>query len=203
MNLFKKLSLVVCAATYLLSSSAIAQPLDTGKKVIVVYYSRSGNNIRNGEIVNLKVGNTAVVANKIHDLIKSDTYEIKTVKEYPEDYRETTRVAQEEFENNVRPELKGELPKLENYDVMIIGTPIWWGTMPTAVMSFLEKVDCTNKIILPYTTHEGSGLGRVVRNVKEIARGDNIKVTEGLAICGSDVQNCDADVKEWILNNLK
>src|SRR5208337_4215985 len=137
-------------------------------KSLIAYFSRKGNNYVGGSIVNLPIGNTEVIAKKIQELTGSDMFQIKTVKSYPEDYTETKNVAQEEFRKNSRPELTEILDDMDSYDVIYLGYPIWYGTMPMAVFAFLESYDFSGKTIIPYCTHEGSGLGQSVRDIKKL-----------------------------------
>ena len=165
-------------------------------KSLSVYYSRKGNNYVGGSIVNLPVGNTEVIAKKIQGLTGSDPFQIETVKAYPEDYTETTRVAQDELSGNARPELAGTVADLDSYEVIYLGYPNWWGTMPMAVYTFLDAYDFSGKTIVPYCTHEGSGLGSSERNIKKLC--PTAKVLSGLAIRGSGVDRADKDVTSWL-----
>ena len=168
----------------------------TNSKSLIAYFSRKGNNYVGGSIVNLPIGNTAVVAKKIQELTGSDTFEIKTIKSYPEDYTETTNVAKEELSNNFRPELTEIVDDMDSYDVIYIGYPNWYGTMPMAVFTFLESYDFSGKTIIPYCTHEGSGLGQSVRDIKKLC--PNSRVLDGLAIKGGSVNRNQNDVSAWL-----
>ena len=165
-------------------------------KSLIAYFSRKGNNYVGGSIVNLPIGNTEVIAKKIQELTGSDMFEIKTVKSYPEDYTETTNVAKEELSNNSRPELTEIVDDIDSYDVIYIGYPNWYGTMPMAVFTFLESYDFSGKTIIPYCTHEGSGLGQSVRDIKKLC--PNSRVLDGLAIKGGSVNRNQNDVSAWL-----
>jgi flavodoxin len=128
-------------------------------KSLIAYFSRKGNNIVGGKIVNLPVGNTEVAAKMIQKLTGSDTFRIDTVKDYPSDYNKTTDVARQELRQNARPELSGRMDNMDDYRVIFLGYPNWWGTMPMAVFTFLETYDFSGKTIIPFCTHEGSGMG--------------------------------------------
>lgn len=168
-------------------------------KSIVVYYSRRGNNYLNGNIVNLAVGNTEVVAGKIQALTGSDIFRIETVKKYPEDYTETTVVAQQEKDGNARPELTARIGNFDRYDVIYLGYPIWWGTFPMAVYTFLESYDFSGKTIVPFCTHEGSGLGSSIGDIKEACPA--AEVLKGLAIRGGNANSSDRQLGEWLKEN--
>jgi flavodoxin len=166
------------------------------QKSLSVYYSRKGSNYLGGNIVNLPIGNTEVIARKIQGLTVSDLFQIETVKPYPEDYTETTRVAQDELRSNARPELTETVADMASYEVIYLGYPNWWGTMPMAVFTFLESYDFSGKTIVPYCTHEGSGLGSSERDIKKLC--PTAKVLSGLAIEGGTVGRADNDVANWL-----
>lgn len=75
------------------------------------------------------------MAKKIQKATESDLFEIKTIKTYPEDYTKTTEIAKEEVSQNVRPELVQTINDMEKYNVIYLGYPNWWGTMPMAVLA--------------------------------------------------------------------
>jgi len=165
-------------------------------KSLIAYYSRKGQNYVNGSIVNLSVGNTEVVAKKIQAMTGSNLFEIDTVENYPIDYTETTNVAMDEKRGNVRPELTQTVDNMDSYDVIYLGYPNWWGTFPMAVFTFLESYDFSGKTIIPFCTHEGSGLGNSERDIKKLC--PNAKVKSGLAIRGGSVKSADNLLKSWI-----
>jgi flavodoxin len=165
-------------------------------KSLIAYFSRKGNNIVGGSIVDLPIGNTEVIAKKIRELTGSDMFRIETVKPYPEDYTETTNVAREEQRQNARPKLTDIVADLDSYDVIYVGYPNWWGTMPMAVFAFLESYDFSGKTIFPYCTHESSGMGSSERDIKKLC--PNAKVLPGLAIRGGSVDRADKDLAKWL-----
>ncbi|MBP2653622.1 MAG: hypothetical protein H6Q73_1191 [Firmicutes bacterium] len=165
-------------------------------KSLIAYYSRKGNNYVGGNIVNLPIGNTEVIAKKIQQLIGSDLFEIKTVKSYPEDYTETTNVAKKELKENARPELAETINNIADYEVIYLGYPNWWGTFPMAVFTFLESYNFSGKTIVPYCTNEGSGMGSSERDIKKLC--PNAKVISGLTIRGGSVDKADKDVANWL-----
>jgi flavodoxin len=165
-------------------------------KSLIAYFSRKGNNYVGGSIVNLPIGNTEVIAKKIQKLTGSDIFQIKTVKSYPEDYTETTNVAHEEQRKNARPELTEIVDNMDSYDVIYIGYPNWYGTMPMAVFTFLESYDFSGKTIVPFCTHEGSGMGSSERDIEKLCPQSPIQ--DGLAVRGRDVKNAQNEVSEWL-----
>ena len=140
----------------------------TDSKCLIAYFSRSGNNYVSGTIVNLPVGNTEVIATMIQEITKGDLFHIEAVSAYPVDYTETTKVAQQELRTNARPKLTRNLESMPSYDVIFLGYPNWYGTMPMPVFTFLEEYNFSGKTIAPFCTHEGSGLGRSVADIKKM-----------------------------------
>lgn len=166
------------------------------KKILIAYYSRKGNNYVGGSIVNLPVGNTEVVAKKIQGITGGDLFHIETVKSYPDDYTQATEVAQQELRAGARPELTEKLEDLEAYDAVYLGYPNWWGTMPMAVYTFLESWDFSGKTIIPFCTHEGSGMGNSERDIRKVC--PDAKVLSGIAIKGSNAGRSDKDLANWL-----
>lgn len=165
-------------------------------KSLIAYFSRKGNNYVSGNIIDLPIGNTKIIAQKIQVLTGSDLFEIDTVQSYPEDYTETTNVAQEEKRQNARPELTEIVNDMASYDVIYLGYPNWWGTMPMAVFTFLESYDFSGKTIIPFCTHEGSGMGSSERDIKKLC--PQAKVLSGLAIRGGSVSKAGNDLTNWL-----
>lgn len=170
--------------------------IEMATKSLIAFYSRKGNNYLGGSIVNLPIGNTEVIAKKIQELTGSDLFQIQTVKPYPEDYTESTKVAQDELSGNARPELTEMVDDVESYGVIYIGYPNWWGTMPMAVSTFLESYDFSGKTIIPFCTHEGSGLGSSERDIKKLC--PKAQVLSGLAIKGGSVGRADKELANWL-----
>jgi len=167
-------------------------------KSIIAYFSREGNNYVAGSVVNLAVGKTEVIAKKIQESTGSDLFRIKTVQIYPEGYTEATRVAQAELRENARPKLMDEVDNLGGYDTVFVGYPNWWRTTPMAVCSFLESSDFSGKTIVPFCTHEGSGMGNSERDIQKLC--PSAKMLPGLAIKGSNVGNADKAITNWLKN---
>lgn len=177
-------------------TSAGAQEPGDSTRTLVVCFSRRGNNYLDGKIVFLEEGNTEVVARKICELTGADLFRIEPEKPYPDDYYETTRVAREELAASARPAIRGELPRTECYDVIYLGYPNWWGTMPMAVFTFLERCNLGGKTIVPFCTHEGSGMGRSEADLKAACPGAT--VLKGLPLRGGRVRTSDRQIAEWV-----
>lgn len=163
-------------------------------KSIVIYYSRAGDNYVDGDIKNLEIGNTEVIANVIAELTNSDIFKIEQVYPYSDDYSECIDEAKKDQRANVRPEIEAIPENLQTYDVIYLGYPNYWGTMPMAMFTFLESVSLENKVIKPFCSHEGSGLGRSEEDIKRLC--PKAKVEKGLEIHGARI--IEEKLKEWL-----
>ena len=114
---------------------------------------------------------------------------------YARDYNECIAQAQADQRQNARPELRNCPETLAEYDVIYLGYPNYWSTMPMAVFTFLEHFDFSGKTIKPFCTHEGSGLGSSVSDIKELC--PTAKVEKGLAIQGGSVRRARKDIEKW------
>lgn len=168
----------------------------TNHNILIAYFSRSGNNYVGEQIVNLQIGNTEVVAKMIREMTKGDLFHIESVNVYPDGYTETTEVAQQELRAKARPKLTGHLENMASYDVIFLGYPNWWGTMPMPVFTFLEEYDLSGKTIVPFCTHEGSGLGHSVADIKKICPRSTI--LDDFAVRGGDVKKAKNDISAWL-----
>lgn len=166
------------------------------QKVLVAYFSRPGQNYVHGIPRTIAVGNTEAAAKTIVALTGSDEFRIETVKPYPDGYKETTEVAKDELRRQARPALKSKPPKLDGYDLIVVGYPNWWGNMPMPMYSFLEACDFAGKKILPLCTHEGSGLGRTEAELRRVC--PKAEVLKGLAVQGSLVADAAPALKRWL-----
>ncbi|MEZ5335009.1 MAG: flavodoxin [Methanolobus sp.] len=125
-----------------------------------------------------------------------DVFQIDTVKPYPKDYAATTNIAKKELNENARPQLSSHVDNMELYDVIFLGYPNWWGTMPMPVFTFLEEYDLSGKVIVPFCTHEGSGMGRSESDIEKLC--PEATILKGLAIHGSRVSAAKKDIENWL-----
>lgn len=179
----------------ILTAIIILSAFTASAQTLVVYYSREGQNYTSEGIVNLKVGNTRVVAEKIQSLTGADIFRLETVRTYSEDYMTCTQEAKEELNAKARPALKADID-ISKYDTIYLGWPCWWGTYPMCVATFLEAHDWTGKTVIPFTTHEGSGFGNGLRDLKVAAKG--AKVTKGLSLRGTSVRSSDRQIENFV-----
>ncbi|ADY35327.1 flavodoxin [Bacteroidales bacterium SW292] len=166
------------------------------KKILVAFFSRAGENYAVGHI---EKGNTHIIAEMIAAETDGDLFHIEPVTPYPDDYTECTEVAKQELNVKARPAIKGDI-KVEDYDIIFIGYPNWWGDMPMPVYTFIEKHSWQGKTVIPFCTHEGSGLSGTENKLKAACKGAT--VLKGLAVRGATAQNAQAQAKESVNNWL-
>ncbi|MDE6426109.1 MAG: NAD(P)H-dependent oxidoreductase [Ruminococcus sp.] len=163
--------------------------------ILIVYYSRKGENYWNGSIRNISKGNTERVAEFIQKAVGGDMFEVDTIKPYSESYMTCIDEAKQELRADARPEIKAFPDNLEDYDTIFVGYPNWWGTMPMCMFTLLEKYDFTGKTIIPFCTNEGSGMGSSERDLQKICKGAVLK--KGLSIHGAESANSESNVALW------
>lgn len=170
--------------------------METGKKVLVAFFSHTGENYGVG---NITKGNTHIIAEMIAEETDGKLFEIVPVKEYPKTYDACVDIAKQEKEADVRPAIKGDIA-VEDYDVVFIGYPNWWGDMPMPVYTFIEKHRWTGKTVIPFCTHEGSGMSDTERYISEACTGAT--VGKGLAVRGTTAQKkqeqARKSVRSWL-----
>lgn len=169
----------------------------SNSNILIAYFSRTGENYSVGVI---EKGNTHIIADMIGEELGADMFEITTVTPYPDTYDECTDVAKKEQEENARPEIVGSVENMDDYDVIFLGYPIWWSDMPMAVYTFLESYDFSGKTIVPFCTHEGSGLSSTENSIAEVC--PNAEVQNGLSIRGTVAQNEQDEANEAVMNWL-
>ncbi len=162
-------------------------------KTLVVFFSHAGENYSVG---NIEVGNTKIVADYISEITGAEQFEIVADKDYDMPYMELIEVAKQEANNGELPAIAGGLEHLDQYDTVFIGGPVWWGTYPQVMFTFFRDYDLNGKTIIPFTTHEGSGLASCVDDVKEAY--PNAVVKPGFAIYGHEVRSGRAKVEKWL-----
>lgn len=154
-------------------------------KVLVAYFSRADENYGVGYV---SEGNTAKIAKIIAQKTGADLFEIKTKRSYDKTYNKAINEAKDEQTKNERPELAADLTQEEigKYETIFIGYPIWWGDLPMPVYTFLESKNLDGKTIIPFCTHEGSGLSGTAGTFKSMFKKSTVK--DGLAIRGRTAQ---------------
>ncbi|MCL2000853.1 MAG: NAD(P)H-dependent oxidoreductase [Planctomycetes bacterium] len=180
MALLAVMGMMLCGMT------AVAQDAGANRvpKILIVFFS--------------KTNNTRTIAEQIHSRVGGDMFHVATKKPYPQDYRETTRIARIEFDNNERPELAATIAPedMRAYDIIFFGYPNWWGTIPMAMFTFLEQFDWAGKTIIPFCTHGSGGLGRGPADIGKLAPGATLR--QGLAIQGNSASRAQGEVDNWL-----
>ena len=166
-------------------------------KTIVIFFSHAGDNYAVG---NIEVGNTKIVADYISEITGAEQFEIVTHKYDGMAYNPLIKLAQQEADNGELPPYEGAAPDLTQYDTVFIGGPVWWGTYPQVMFTLFRDINLDGKTVIPFTTHEGSGLANCVSDVRAAFPGATVKGQ--FSIYGHEVRSGRAKVEKWI-NGLK
>ncbi|MFC9941405.1 flavodoxin [Streptomyces pratensis] len=169
-------------------------------RVLLAYFSRSGENYHYGGRTTLKVGNTEVMARKIREIVGCDLYRIEPSDPYPDSYDATVKRNVREQDTDARPAIRGALPDLDGYDTVLLGSPIWNVRAPMIMTTFTEQLDFSGKTVVPFTTHAMSGLGTTASDYAASCRGGAF--ADGLAVQGEEVDQADSAIKTWLQARL-
>ncbi len=169
-------------------------------KILVVYYSRKGENHMPSGIQILEKGHTAYAAEFIAKAVDADIFEIDTVKPYAANYRECCMEAVAEIKAGARPEIKSFVDSIADYDTIFLCFPCWCGTAPMCVFTFLEHYDWAGKKIIPLCTNEGSGLANAPKDIEKACPG--AVIAEGLSVRGHQVRGSEAQIAAWAKENV-
>ncbi|QNH53496.1 flavodoxin [Selenomonas timonae] len=177
----------------------VQPPADfAGKRVLVAFFSRTGENFEVGYI---EKGNTHIIAEQIAEIAHADRiFEIQTVNPYPADYQEMTKVAKEEQATEARPTLATRVEDMELYDVIYLGYPIWYQNLPMPVYTFLESYDFTGKTIIPFCTGMGNAMSGMEADIPLFAKGAQLR--QGFGTQGKFVHNSPDQAKLEVANWL-
>lgn len=134
--------------------------------VLVVYFSHTGT--------------TKDVAKYLNNIVKGDLIELEPVEAYPSGYSAALDPAKQEQRENARPKLKTKIDNFDEYDTIYLGYPIWWGTVPMVINTFLESYDFSNKTVIPFATSGGTGISQSITDIKNEVPNANVK--EGLLV---------------------
>ena len=144
-------------------------------KTLIAFFSRADENYFGGAMRYVKVGNTEIVVNLMKEIIDAKSFKIEMKNPYSPVYMTCIDEAKKDLRENARPELVSYPDSIDEYDTVILAYPNYWGTMPMAVFTFLERYDFSGKTILPLCTNEGSGMGSSEKDIKKYAKGANLK----------------------------
>lgn len=175
------------------NTNAIKQSNNNTMNKIVIFFSHAGDNYSVG---NIEVGNTKIVADYISEITGADQYEIVTHKYDGMAYMPLIDLAKKEAADGELPPYEGAAPDLTQYDTVFIGGPVWWGTYPQVMFTLFKDIDLAGKTVIPFTTHEGSGLANCVDDVKKAF--PKATVTKGFSIYGHEVRSGKAKVEKWL-----
>lgn len=172
-----------------------------GSRVLLVYFSRAGENYFYGGRQNLEVGNTEVLADMVTDRIACDTYTIEAADPYPAAYTPTVERNAREQQDNVRPAIANPLPDVSSYDIVILGSPVWNTRAPMIMSTFLDGVDLADKKVLPFVTYAVSGMSGIDDDYRDAL--PDSEVRDGFAVQGERVTESARDLGVWLsANNL-
>ena len=173
---------------------------------LVVYFSvpetDDPNNMTRDEenstvVIDGKVlGNTEYVATLISERTNSDLFRLEPVEAYPTNHQDLLRRAQEEMQNDVKPELKENID-ISNYDVIFIGYPIWNADLPPIINTFLENNDFSGKTVIPFCTHGGIGLSRTPQTIKNKLNNATV-ITNGFEIYRTNMEDSPSEIEAWL-----
>lgn len=160
-------------------------------KSLIIYFSRADENYAVGYI---DKGNTEIVAEYVRDLTGADMFKVEPLVPYAADYNTCIAEAKKRIGN---APIKEKITDISAYDTIYIMSPIYWGTYAPELETAIKNLDFTGKKVRVITTHEGSGLASVVRDVKKNCKGAIVD-EKGLAIRGSKVKDSKAAVEKWL-----
>ena len=198
----KRIALFVAAALMLIGCNAQSKQENTNTikhsnnqemNKIVIFFSHAGDNYSVGVI---DTGNTKIVADYISEITGADQFEIVTHKYDGMAYTPLIELAKEEARKGELPPYEGTAPDLSQYDTVFIGGPVWWGTYPQVMFTLFKDINLDGKTVIPFTTHEGSGLANCVSDVRKAFPKAN--VTQGWSIYGHEVRSGMAKVERWL-----
>ena len=176
--------------------SATPPDAGTASRTLLAYFSRAGENYYYGGRRDLEVGNTEVLARMISELIECDVHRIDAADPYPAGYDATVARNVREQSADARPGIANPLASIEQYDVVLLGSPIWNVRAPMIMSTFTNSHDFTGKTVHPFVTYAVSGLGSVERDYATSCPG--ARIGEGLAVRGEEVPRHRPDVETWL-----
>jgi len=164
------------------------------KKSLIIYFSRADENYFAGEMKYIEKGNTEYIAEYVKDLTNADIFKVEPLIPYSKDYQTCIKEAKERIGN---APVKNKINDISQYEVIYIMSPIYWGTYAPEMETALKNLDFNNKTIRIVTTHEGSGLGNIVNDIKKICTGANV-LDDAIAIKGSEAKDSKSKIETWV-----
>jgi len=153
-----------------------SKTVSDGETVLVVYFSHTGT--------------TREVSKYLHGIVGGDLIEIEPVNPYPAGYSDALDPAKQEQRDNARPAISNTIDDFDKYETIYLGYPIWWGTTPMIINTFLEYYDFSGKTVMPYATSGGTGISKSIEDIRnEIPDAD---VRDGLLVKSNE------DISPWL-----
>ena len=166
-----------------------------GKKSLVIYFSRADENYFGGSMKYVDKGNTEVLAEYIKEFVNADMFKAEPLEPYSKEYMKCIEESKERTKTHNAP-IKGQIPDISSYEVIYVGSPVYWGGMPEELFTALKDLDFTGKVVRPFVTHEGSGLSNIPNQLKSICKGAT--VVNPIAITGSEVNEAKLKIENWL-----
>jgi flavodoxin len=176
--------------------TGMAEDTTTANRTLLAYFSRPGENYYYGGRRNLEVGNTEVLARMIAELTDCTVHRIDATDPYPASYDATVDRNVREQNADARPAIADPLASIEQYDTVLLGSPIWNVRPPMIMTTFTENHDFTGKTVHPFVTYAVSGLGSTERDYTASCPG--AQIAPGLAVQGEEVTQHRTDVEDWL-----
>lgn len=145
----------------------------------------------------VRPGNAAQLANWIQQEVGGDLHSIIVNDPYPSNYDECLDRAADEKADDARPALSTHVSNMEDYDIVFLGFPNWWYTLPMPVLSFVDEYDWSGKTVVPFVTHGTGGLSATVRDLTA-ALPDDVTILDPIGVYRPDVPHAQGDIQQWI-----
>lgn len=156
---------------------------ENGTRILIAYFS--------------KTGTTEAAAREIQRETGGDLFEITAAEPYPSSYESTVNRALRERDENARPPLSSAVENMSEYDVILLGYPIWWHTAPMVIDTFIESYDLSGKTILPFATSGGSDVEESMPDVRRLGEQQGASVGTGLTANALDSDT----IRQWLEAN--
>ncbi|MCM1145135.1 MAG: SUMF1/EgtB/PvdO family nonheme iron enzyme [Lachnoclostridium sp.] len=167
------------------TNTGVQSVTDGNGKVLIAFFSWGGN--------------TRGIAEEIQSQTGADLFEIELVNPYSNDYNTVLDEAQRDQNEQARPELANHVENMEEYDIIILGYPNWWASIPMPIASFLEEYDFSEKTIISFCSHGGGRFGQSLTAISKLA--PETKMGEALSVHYSGGSSLSGDVEEWLRTN--
>lgn len=191
------------------SSNAVTEAVQNNtdnENILIAYFSvpenvdTDGIDANSGASIVVKnkdvLGNMQYMAMTIQEAIGGELFRIETKEKYPLEHKTLVNQAKEEQNEEVRPELATHIENVEQYDIIFLGYPNWWGDMPQPLYTFLEEYDFSGKTIIPFNSHGGSGFSNTIEEIKKLQPNATVK-DDGLSISRNDVADSEQEITDW------